>query len=175
MYCPNCGSENSDSSKFCEHCGTPLKQTTQQQKIKEPIRKPQSGSNTVSKSSTQGEKILKTISITLLALSVLFSLSVFLSKSCYQFDVRNETDADYWGPGEHWVFVEVTSSVCPIHFGGGQTDIVPAEDVAQTIEQLKPTALNAYQKYVDDSFPVCGIIVLLTLGFYIYVRTISKR
>lgn len=175
MHCPNCGSENSDSSKFCEHCGTPLKQTAQQQKIKEPIHKPQSGGNTVSKSPTQGEKILKTISITLLALSVFFTLLVLLSKTFYRFDVRDVTNDAYWGGGQHWVFVGVESNVCPIHFGGGETDIVPVEDVAQTIEQLKPTALNTYQENVDDCFPICGIIVLLTLGFYIYVRTISKR
>ncbi len=175
MYCPNCGSENSDCSKFCEHCGTPLKQTTQQQKVKEPIRKPQPGGNTGSKAPTKGEKILKVISITLVALSILFSLSVFLSKSFYQFDVRDKTDANYWGSGEHWVFVGVTSSICPGVICGNQMTVVPAEDVPQTIEKFKPAALDQYQKAVNDCFPMCGISVLLTMGFYIYVRTISKR
>ncbi len=28
MRCPNCGSENNDSAKFCKKCGTPLKENT---------------------------------------------------------------------------------------------------------------------------------------------------
>lgn len=170
MYCPKCGNENHDSNKFCEYCGAPLKRTVTRERIvqRNGIERPNQGTS-------KGEKILKTISTTLVVLSVLLTISVFLSKVSYRFDIRNVTDDNYWGAGQHWIYVGVKSNVCLINWGG-KTEIVPTTEVAETIERLKPNALKTYNDVINNRYlPACGIMILLTLVFYIYIRTLMKR
>ncbi len=38
MFCPKCGEEIKDGSKFCKHCGTPIKSKTGAKKPPEPIK-----------------------------------------------------------------------------------------------------------------------------------------
>lgn len=173
MFCPNCGKKNDDENRFCEFCGHVLKKA--QQHLTE---RTDSSSNVPRDkiSSFVGDKTLRLFSQGLLAFAILVTILFALSISTYNFKVRDLTDSNYWGPGQHWVCVTAESVLIPSAIlSASGTDVVNGREVSATIEKLKPKAAEKYTKKAKDAITTGCIATAIAFAFFIYVKRLYHK